>query len=145
MSFAFVPLSELAGLALIYGLRRPAIPFADAVDRFFAGNTPWLWWLLSVIVAAIVLSPYRHGDLGAPLLITVLIPTVLSVFIDTRFFREAMGANCGRARIDVALQRVVAWPAAIAYFIGYASSSRGFFYLFVEIGDEIAAWVAKWT
>ena len=145
LSFAFLPLSELAGFAVVYGLRRPATAFADAADRFFAGNTPWLWWLLAVIIAAIVLPPHRHGELGAPLLITFLIPTVLSVFIDVRFFRDFVGESRGRARIDVALQRLVSWPAAFAYFLGMASSSRTFFYLFVEIGDEIAAWLTKWT
>src|SRR5262245_20165683 len=47
LSFAFIPLSQLAGFALVYRLRPPALPFADAVDRFFAGNTVWLWWWLA--------------------------------------------------------------------------------------------------
>jgi len=145
LSFAFIPLSALAGFALVYRLRQPGLPFAEAVDRFFAGNTPWLWWWLAFMIAASVIPVQRHGEILAPLLITSLIPIVFSVFIDTRFFRDVMGRNRGGARLDVALQRIVAWPAGIAYFIGYASSSRDFFYLFVEIRDEIAAWVTKWT
>jgi hypothetical protein len=144
-SFAFIPLSELAGFAIVYRLRPPPLPFAEAVDRFFAGNTPWLWWWLAFMIAVSVIPVLRHGEIMAPLLITSLIPIVSSVFIDTRFFRSVMSRRPGRARLDVALLRIVSWSAGIAYFIGYASSSRDFFYLFVEIGDEVAAWVMKWT
>jgi hypothetical protein len=49
LSFAFVPLAELAGLALVYYLGRRVLPFAQAVDRFFSGNTAWLWWLLAIM------------------------------------------------------------------------------------------------
>ena len=145
LSFAFIPLCEIAGFALVYWLRRPTIPFAEALDRFSAGNTPWLWWCLAIITVATALPPQRHGDIAAPLLITVPIVFVWVVFIDARFFRDVMGRSSGRARIDVAAQRIVSWSAATVYFLGMAITSRDFLYLFVEMGDEIAAWVAKWT
>src|SRR5689334_21316275 len=46
MSFAFVPLVQIAGLALAMRLgNRRAVPFSRAVDLFFAGNAPWLVWM----------------------------------------------------------------------------------------------------
>ena len=56
-----------------------------------------------------------------------------------------MNRSRGRARIDVTVQRMIAWPAATAYSFVSAITSRDFFYLFVEMWDEVAAWTAKWT
>lgn len=147
LSFAFVPLSELAGFAVVYRVRRAPLPFAQAADRFFAGNTPWLWWLIGIMTATTVLPVIRHGNLLAPLLVAALIPIALSVVIDLRFFREVMGRTRGRARIDVALQRILSWSAAAAYFFGLAIGAHDFFhqfgYLFVEMWDLIAAWATE--
>jgi hypothetical protein len=147
LSFAFVPLAELAGFALVYAIGRRALPFAEAVDRFFAGNTPWLWWLLTIMTAAALRPVVRQDGLLAPLLVAAPIPIALSVVIDLRFFREVMGSTRGRARIDVALQRMVSWSAATAYFFGVAIGAHGFFYqfgyLFVEMWDLIVGWAQE--
>src|SRR5262245_50321610 len=45
LSFAFVPLCELAAYAVVFRVQRGARPFARAADRYFAGNAAWLWWL----------------------------------------------------------------------------------------------------
>ncbi len=147
LSFAFVPLAELAGFALVYAAGRRALPFADAVDRFFAGNTPWLWWMLGLMVATVMLSVTEQEHLLAPLLLASPIPIVLSVRDDLRFFRDGLGATRGRARIDVALQRMVSWSAATAYFFGVAIGAHDFFYqfgyLFVEMWDLIVGWAQE--
>jgi hypothetical protein len=142
LSFAFVPLCEFAGLAVVYRLRRPTLSFAEAVDRFFAGNTPWLWWFLGVLIAAAVLPVRQHGHLLPALLVAAVLPIVLSVFIDVRFFRDVMGSTRGQARLDVTLQRVISWSAATAYFLGLAITSRDFLYLFVEMWEQIV-WSVK--
>ena len=73
LSFAFVPLCELIAYAIVYRLQRgtrqasgPASAsakatadkeaghYARAVDRYFAGNTPWLWWMVALMAAAVV-------------------------------------------------------------------------------------------
>jgi hypothetical protein len=150
VSWAFLPLCELLAFAIVYRLDRASagadsLPFAQAVDRFFAGNAPWLWWWLAFMVAAMVLPVLRHGSLLPLLLITSPVPMVLSAAFDLRFFRHVMSRTRGRAIVDVVIQRVVAWSAGIAYFIGYASSSRDFLYLFVEIKDLLLDYASEIT
>ena len=139
LSFAFVPACELIAFALVHRLQRGAHPFGQAADRYLAGNVPWLWWLLAMMTAAAVVPAHRLGSLLAPILFTSPIPIALSVRFDWRLFRGD-GLSKRQALIGILLQRVIAWPLATAYFLGLASSSRDFFYLFVEMGQEISAW-----
>ena len=139
LSFAFVPLCELVAYAIVYRLQRGTGPFAPAADRYFAGNTPWLWWLIALMAAATI-QPVRSTDLLPLILITSVIPIALSVRGDWRLFRSA-GRTRALAAADIVLQRAIAWTLATAYFLGIASSSRDFFYLFVEAKDAIDTWV----
>ena len=158
LSFAFVPLCGLVAYAIVYRLQRgtpqvvgPASTsanatadkeaghYAEAVDRYFAGNTPWLWWLVALMAAAAIL-PVRTTDLLAIALTTWVIPIALSVRFDWRLFRTA-GRTRALAVADIVLQRAIAWTLATAYFFGIASSSRDFFYLFVEMKDMVDTWV----
>jgi hypothetical protein len=139
LSFAFVPLCELVAYAVIYRRQRTARPFAEAVDRYFAGNTPWLWWMVVLLAAGAFLPARRLGSLLAPILFTAPIPIALSVRFDWRLFR-ADGRSPGQAVADVFLQRAIAWSLATAYFLGVAITARDFFYTFVEMGQEISAW-----
>ena len=102
LSFAFVPLCEFAGFVAVYRVTVTSPPLSQAVDRFFAGNTPWLWWLLSIMVAASLLPAERHGSLMAPILLSAPIPIALSLALDLRFFRDVMGRTTGRAVFDLA-------------------------------------------
>src|SRR5688500_14584361 len=77
-SFGFVPLCECVPYAFVYRLHRCTGPFAQASDRYFAGNTPWLWWLVALMAAAAIL-PVRTTDLLSIALFTWLIPIALSV------------------------------------------------------------------
>jgi len=139
LSFAFVPLCELVAYAIVYRLQRGTGRFAQAADRYFAGNTPWLWWLVALMAAGTI-QPVRSTDLLPLILITSVIPIALSVRGDWRLFRSA-GRTRSLAAADVILQRAMAWTLATAYFFGIASSSRDFFYLFVEMKDVIDTWV----
>ena len=139
LSFAFVPLCELVAYAVVYRLQRGARPFAVAADRYFAGNAPWLWWLLALIVATALMPARRLGSILAPILFTAPIPIALSVRFDWRFFRGD-GRSAPQAVLDIILQRGIAWALATAYFFGVAITRRDFFYLFVEMGQEISAW-----
>jgi hypothetical protein len=143
LSFAFVPLCELVAFAIIYRLRRAALPFPQAVDRFFAGNTPWLWWLTAIMTAAVLLPVTRQPSLLAPMLITAVVPIALSVRFDLGLCREMLGSTRGQAVVDVALLRMLAWSGATAYFLGVAITRRDFLYLFVEMWDLIAGWAAQ--
>ena len=143
LSFVFVPLCELVAFAVVYHLRRASLPFPHAVDRFFAGNTPWLGWLMAIMLAAALLPVTRQAPLLAPMLITAAIPIVLSVRFDLRFCRDVLGRTRSRAMVDVALLRMIAWSGATAYFFGVAITRRDFFHLFVEMWDLIAGWVGE--
>jgi hypothetical protein len=143
LSFAFAPVCELAAFAVVYSTGRRTLPFAKAVDRFFAGNTPWLWWLFGIMLATAVLPVRQHGHLLPALLVACLLPIAFSIAFDLRFMRDVMGRTRGRARVDIVVQRIIAWSAATAYFFGLASSPRTFLYLFVEIRDTIAWSVAE--
>jgi hypothetical protein len=139
ISFAFVPLCELVAYAIVFRLQRGTGAFAQAADRYFAGNTPWLWWLVALMAAAAIL-PARTTDLLSIALITWVIPIALSVRLDWRLFRRA-GRTRALAVADIVLQRAIAWTLATAYFFGIASSSRDFFYLFVEMKDMVDTFV----
>ena len=139
LSFAFVPLSELIAFAVVYRRQRGTRPFVEAADRYLAGNTAWLWWLLALMSVAALLPARRLGSLLAPILFTSPIPIALSVRFDWRLFRGD-GRTPRQTIIDILLQRALAWSLATAYFFGVALTARDFFYTFVEMGQEISAW-----
>ena len=61
LSFAFVPLCQLAAFAVVHRVQRSRLPFRAAADRYFATNTPWLWWMVGLLAVAAIL-PARHMD-----------------------------------------------------------------------------------
>jgi hypothetical protein len=145
LSFAFVPLCEVAAFAVVYRLQRNTMPlpttFPQAVDRFLAGNTGWLWWMLALLAAGAILPAARVGYVLPMMLISVPIPIALAVRADWRLFRQ--GRTRSQAAADIAVQRAIAWTLATAYFLGIAITRRDFFYLFVEMGQAISAWTRE--
>ena len=147
LSMAFVPACQMLGLAVVYPFRRTSVTFAYAVDRFFAGNTIWLAWMFVFMVLGAVLPVTEQGHLDGPFLISSILPIVRSVAVDRRFFAEFMGRTGWRAVCDIAIERLIAWLAAMLYFLGVATDGRfgEMFYLFVEIKDAAATWVTTWV
>lgn len=139
ISFGFVPACELIAFAVVHRVQRGTRPFAQAADRYLAGNTPWLWWMVALITAGALIPARRLGSLLAPILFTSPIPIALSVRFDWRHFRSN-GRTWRQAVLDIILQRAIAWSLATAYFFGVAITTRDFFYLFVEMGQEISNW-----
>ena len=135
-----MPLCELAAFAVVHRLQRDTRPFAQAADRYLAGNTPWLWWLLALMTVTAMLPARRLGSLLAPIIFTAPIPLLLSVRFDWRFFRGD-GRTSRQAVLDIILQRAIAWSLATAYFFGVALTTRDFFYTFVEMRDEVSNWM----
>jgi len=121
LSFAFVPAFEVAALAIVCRTGvRARLPFAEAVDRFFAGNTPWLVWMTIVAAAFAVVAPRRIGPLVMPALFGSLVPLIWSGCLDFRFFRDVMQRDRPGAWRDLALHRLTGWSAILAYFFGVA-------------------------
>ena len=121
LSFAFVPAFEVAALSIVCRTGvRAKVPFAHAVDRFFAGNTPWLVWMTIVAAAFAVVPPRNSGPLLKGAFFGSVGPLVWSGYADFLFFREVMQRDGAGAWRDVGLQRLVGWSAILTYFFGIA-------------------------
>ena len=125
VSFAFVPLVELAAFALVYRRRSGRLPSAHEVDRFFTTNTPWM---LCVVALAALVSLQTPRDVGlwtfppgvfAPLSVIVL-AIAWSAYRDVEYFRQSMRQATAAAARDAVLLRAIAWPAGAIYFVGIA-------------------------
>jgi hypothetical protein len=114
VSFAFVPAIQLLALATVLRRRRVDPAFAHAVDRFFAGSTAWLVTLIAIGAAAAVTQPVFWSL--AMLELAAVPALVASVLMDYRFFRDDM-AHARPARA-VTMQRLIAWPLTVVYFLG---------------------------
>ena len=135
LSFAFIPLFELASLAIVYRVRPRPIPFARAVDLFFAANAPWLVWLLAFVTLRSVQTPRQATAPPIALLwaveLSLLIVAAWSAYIDLQFFREVLPRSDRAAARDLMLQRTIGWSSTILYFLGIA--------IWPEIVGRIAA------
>jgi hypothetical protein len=119
VSFAFVPIVELAALAVVFRAgRSPGIPFRRAADLFFAGNGPWLLWLVAVAALSVALPPQTFVRRVDRILLSALLPVVWSMVIDFQFSRTVLQRTTPRAIGDLVLLRAIAWPAALAYYGG---------------------------
>jgi hypothetical protein len=124
LSFAFVPVFEMAALAAVYRLGPRRISFARAVDLFFSGNAPWLLWMIAFATLRCLQTP-RQATAPPVFLLWILelslVPiAVWSAWIDLHFFREVLPRPAARPRRDLILQRAIAWTCSIGYFFGYA-------------------------
>ena len=121
-SFAFLPAFQLLAFAIVYRRAPRPLPFGRAADRFFAGNAPWLWWLLAFAALRCLLTPLQAG---APpeLLLDLVKATVVGVlawsaYVDYQFFRDVLVApNSAR---DLILQRTIGLAGGLVYFFGIA-------------------------
>jgi|RhiMetdeSRZDD1v2_1073273.scaffolds.fasta_scaffold21343_3 hypothetical protein len=124
VSFAFIPVFELASLAIVYWRRPQPISFARASDLFFAANAPWLVWLLGFVTLRSVQTPRQATALPLPLLwtleVSLLAIAAWTFSIDRRFFREVLPRPDGRSDRDLLLQRAIAWSCGLWYFFGLA-------------------------
>ena len=120
-SFAFVPVFEVVALSIVYRAGvRARLPFAQVVDRFLAGNTPWLVWMTIAAAAFAVVPPRDTGPLVKVAFFGSIVPLLWSGYADFRFFQEVMLRDSAGARRDVALYRLIGWSAILTYFFGIA-------------------------
>jgi hypothetical protein len=121
LSFAFLPATTVAGLAVVYyGHRDRALPFYRALDLFLAGLIPWFLWLLVLGTVCSFVPPRHLEPWFSPIEFSLLVPVVWSTVLDFHFFREAMGRSARAAIGDLLSYRLVAWGGATAYFFGIA-------------------------
>lgn len=121
ISFAFIPVLCLAGLAVVWRLGpRPALPFARAADMFFAGCRPWLVWMIVAGGVFGVVPPRAFSPWFYPVLIAGAVPLGWSLRIDWRFFRDTLGRSPRQALRDLVVHRTIEWVGGVAYFFGIA-------------------------
>lgn len=125
VSFAFVPVFELAAFALVHRRRSRRLPSALEFDRFFTTNTPWL---LCIVALAALVSLQAPRDVGrwavpprviAPLA-AIGLAIAWSASLDVRWFRASFRRSTAEAARDAVLLRAIAWPAGAIYFLGIA-------------------------
>lgn len=125
VSFAFVPVAELAGFAWVWRASGRARPFRQAAAIFLVGNLPWLLWCLWVMVAASFISPdgldrwsgpyrnmFQFGSIGAA--------AAWSAWLDFHCFPEILSTSTGSTTGYVLVQRTVSWLVGSIYFFAFA-------------------------
>ncbi len=120
--WSFVPLAEMVGLAAACGRDGRTLAFPRAIDLFFAGHGPWLFWLIGLSAIWSFTPPIRafaltnaiwlYGAGGFALL--------WSAYVDFCFFRFALARSMARAGRDLVLHRLISWTIILAIFGGPA-------------------------
>ena len=125
ISFAFVPIVEIAALAVVLRRIPQRMSFAHAVDVVFTASGPWILWMLAASTIASIAEPDELPRwTSRPRLYFIAAATAIAIawFVRLEFFafRCAFERTRREAIIDVALHRALAWPAATLYFFGFA-------------------------
>jgi hypothetical protein len=115
ISFLFVPVFQLLAFALVYRPTRPRLPFAHAVERFFATNTPWMLWLFGLGLWCVLQSP-RDASLWSLNEIVIALAALIPVIASSWWLER----DLLQVRESLAF-RALAWPAVLIYFIGIAA------------------------
>ena len=121
---AFVPVTEIVGLALVWPWKRPPFRFAEAIDSFCASHTAWLLWLCGFATAWGFFPPdgvfltTRHPLIWYG---SAIAAALWSALADWRFFRSMPERTPLRATLLLGAQRAVSWTLALAWFAGPAA------------------------
>jgi hypothetical protein len=115
LAWSFVPIAEIAGLAVVWPAARPKVSFAQAIDLFFAGHAQRLLWLAAFAVFWSSFDPHPSVAFSAWALSIIPI-AAWSLYIDFHFFRHVCGMKTPGWYLLV--QRAVAWTLFILVFGG---------------------------
>jgi len=133
VSFAFIPLLGIAGLAAVTSRRPRTRSFREIIDLFFTGYGPWLVWLVIVAAFTAIVPSRELGDWIVALDLSLLVPVVWAIYVDFHFFREVMERTTGGAIKAIVLHRLIGWIGLVAYFDGRAAWS--------EVAPRVASWL----
>jgi len=114
--WSFVPLIEIAALAVVCRGKLRSLSLAHAIDLFFAGFAPWLLWLTGLAAIWSWLPPIEAFAFTRPFWLLIAAPAVLawSCYVDLRFFRSVLDTRAGRALLG---HRAISWPACLLWFM----------------------------
>lgn len=105
----------LSGAALIASAPYRDVSFSRALDLLFLGHAPWSLWLL-LYVAAHTFAGVRSSW---PLLLSILIPAVLTPRILVAFSQHVLRLDRRTAVRRVTLHQAITW----ALILGYGSAA----------------------
>ena len=125
ISFAFIPLFEIAALAVVARRMPQRVAFSRAVDLLFTASGPWIVWMLAAsAVASVVEAEDLPRWTAGPRDWIVAAATSAAIvwFLRTEFhvFRDGLTRSRADAVRDLALHRALAWSAETVYFFGFA-------------------------
>ncbi len=125
VSFAFVPVVEVAAFTVVFWRVRPLVRYARALDLFLIANAPWLVWCVGQMALGYLFWPnptlIPQTDGAWATAIVLLVPTLAwSAYMDFAFFRTVLGTASRAAVGYLLLFRVIAWTTALLYFVGIA-------------------------
>ena len=122
VSWAFVPLIEIAVLAAVCRRDCRNIPFAELIDSFFGGYRPWLLWMTGICAIWSLLSPASKPPDWTLSIVWMLggvvFAVVWSLFIDFRFFRAVLQRSPAVAARELAMHRFISWTLILAVIGG---------------------------
>ena len=91
--WSVVPLIEIGALAVVCRKNGQKLSFAESIDSFFAGYTPWFVWLTGMAAIWALMSPPSKSLDWTVSVIWLLagVPVALawSAYIDFRFFKSS--------------------------------------------------------
>jgi len=114
IAWCFVPLAEIAGLAVSLRIGRQRTSFAQATDLFFAGHTPWFLWLIVFVLPSII--PFHPPATLWPWVGFAVLVAIWSCYIDYFFFRHVAGAR--KPGRSLFVQRAISWTLFFVIFGG---------------------------
>ena len=121
LTWSFVPLLEMAGLAVVWRLGSRPLSVPRAVDLFFTGHGLWSLWLIALAAywSSVPAPPltYRRFAIWAAAAGAVLL---WSAYVDFCFHRSVLRSSPARSVCHILLQRALCWIPGILVF-GYGS------------------------
>jgi hypothetical protein len=117
LCWSYVPLAELVALLFVTANNKAELTKPQVIDRFFAGHTPWLLWIVissllpTFLPLTLTFTLMRYWLVGGAL---VALPW--SLWIDFHFFRGILNESNSRTLRKLAVQRLVSWTLIIAVF-----------------------------
>ena len=120
VAWAFVPALQVVSMtAILRLLGRGAVPLSRAIDLYFAGQGPWLLWLLAWTALATALPvPQAYALTGTwGLSLSLAVAVSWSTIVRVAFFREVLALRGSRVLGALLLHTSLTWGAVILFFL----------------------------
>jgi hypothetical protein len=120
LCWSFIPLVQIACLAISHRRARPEVSLGRAIDLSFTGGGPWLFWLVAY-TSLWVLFPAERTYGGANHHVIwyglAIAAGFWSVYIDFWYFRVVFGRTAAGAGGSILFHRLVCWSVGLVVFV----------------------------